>query len=142
MKKIDKSGMRMYVFDTSQTVPNIKDLINNPERNINFINSCTLNPKFENAELYSHFSSDTYRSFLYAFNYQLGILNFSSVVHSQFEMNARRFERLCKKRDIVLSELEISIVEKCKNFHALNLYNKDRINLSKCLLSDLIELYS
>ena len=141
MQEIDKSGMRMYVFDTSKTVPDIKALIRNPEKNINFIKSCTLNPKDKNAKLYSYFSSDTYRSFLYAFTYQLGILPSSSSVFSQFEMNARRFERLCKKREIVLSELEISIMEKCKNFHDLDLGNKAKSELSKRLLSKLVECY-
>jgi len=141
MQEIDKNGMRIYVFDSPKKVPNIKELIRNPERNIKFIKSCTLNPKDKNAKLYSYFSSDTYRSFLYAFTYQLGILPLSSSVRSQFEMNARRFERLCKKREIVLSELEISIVEKCKNFHDLDLGNKAKAELSKRLLSELIECY-
>lgn len=142
MKEIEKNGNRIYIFETSKKVPSIKNLILNPESNINFINSVTLNPKNENAELYSHFSSDTYSSFLYAFAYQMGHLNPLSVATPQFEMNARRFERLYKKRSIVLSELELSIINYCKDFQNLLCRRNERESFSHNLISNLIELYS
>lgn len=142
MKTIDKSGNRLYVFETVKNVPSIKRLITNAESNINFINSVTLNPKSENAELYSDFSFDTYRSFLYAFAYQAGHLNPTSCVAFQFEMNARRFDRLCKKRGIVLSESEMSIINYCKTFKKVILTHSERVSFSNNLIKNLIELYS
>lgn len=142
MEVINKSGNRLYFFETVTDVPNISDLIANAKGNIVFINSVTLNPKFENAKLYSDFSFDTYSSFLYAFAYQIGNINPNSSIAFQFEMNARRFERLAKKRCIVLSEPELSIISYCTTFKNVILTRAERERLSNNLINNLIELYS
>lgn len=140
MKEIEKDGNRIYIFDRVVIVPCVEDIILYTTQHKNFIDSATMNPKFENAELYSQFTEETYKAFIYAFAVQFGRL-FSLCIGEQFETNARRVEKLCKKRGIVLSEKEQEILDKCKNFVFNPIKNKDKIDLSKSFCSDLVEMY-
>ena len=97
IKEISRSGNRLYVCDTVEELPSIKDLILFPKECQTFIDSVTINPKDVNATLYSHFSKETYHIFIYAFAYKLGELRVSNAYHMQFEANARRVQRLCNK---------------------------------------------
>lgn len=141
MKTISENGNKIYIFDTINWVPKINEVDSHNERCRTFFESATLNPKKVNAKLYSLFSKETYSSFIYAFAYQLGVVSQSSCVSKQFEMNARRIERLCKRREIPLSIIECMVIDKCKNFHQLILTFDEKLALSNNFLSELTDLY-
>ena len=141
VKEISRSGNRLYVCDTVKELPSIKDLILFTEECQTFVDSVTINPKDVNAELYSHFSEETYRIFIYAFAYKLGELRISNAYHKQFEANARRVQRLCKKRNITLSDVESKAIDSCANFSILPLLFNSKVSFSKRLCSELKELY-
>lgn len=136
-----RSGNRIYICETTNVVPDIKEVINSSNKCSLFINSVTLNPKNRNAELYSQFNKDTFHSFIYAFAIQIGKLSYSSISASQFEMNARRVERLCKRRGICLSDMEQKVIHFCKIFSSLKCYKSDRFHFSNQLKAELTKLY-
>lgn len=141
IQEISRSGNRLYVCDTVKELPSIKELILFTEECQTFIDSVTINPKDVNAELYSHFSEETYHIFIYAFAYKLGELRVSNAYHKQFETNARRVQRLCKKRNITLSNVENKIIDSCVNFSTLPLLFNNQVSFSKRLCSELKENY-
>ena len=102
MKQVSRSGNKVFICETTDVLPCIRDLIKFPEEYSLFINSATINPKDVNAELYAQFNKDTYRTFIYAFAVQLGQTRSTNSCVHQIEMNARRIARLCKKREINL----------------------------------------
>ena len=141
MEQILRSGNRVYIFDTVEEIPEIKDIVFYPGKCRLFIDSVTLNPKNVNAQLYSHFTKDTYSSFIYAFAVKFGEIRPTSCLYEQFEMNARRVERLCKRRNIDLSETELKVIEVCKNLHSFPGFYKSQVDLSEKLRSNLVDLY-
>lgn len=142
MKTISENGNKIYIFDTINWVPKINEVDSHNERCRTFFESATLNPKKVNAKLYSLFSKETYSSFIYAFAYQLGVVSQSSCVSGQFEMNARRVERLCRKNEISLSTIEAMVIDKCKDFHQLDFTFDEKLALSNRFLSELSDLYN
>jgi len=141
MEEIKKSGNRIYICNTTAVVPNIEEIINSSEQCKLFINSVTLNPKNVNAELYSQFTEDTFHIFMYAFAVQFGQIRTTNSVSSQFEMNARRLERLCKRRKISLSNTELMVIDLCKNFSSLKSIYSEQIDLAEQLKSELAKTY-
>ena len=141
MEQILRSGNRVYVFDTVEEIPKIKDISFFPDKCRLFIDSVTLNPKDVNAQLYSQFTKETYSSFIYAFAIKFGEIRPTSCVYEQFEMNARRVERLCKRRNIYLSETELKVLELCKDLHNFIPRYKNQVDLSEKLRSSLVDLY-
>lgn len=140
MQKISQNGNRIYFFETVNAVPSINELILS-DKCKTFIDSVTLNPKNVNAKLYSQFTKETYPVFLYAFAFQFGRLRFTSDLYTQFETNARRAEKLCKKKNIILSTKEAAILDKCKNFHLQQMHFNNQKAVSDRFLSDLAEVY-
>ena len=126
MKSISRSGNLVYVCDSTDVIPSIRDLIKSPQECSLFVNSATINPKDVNANLYAQFNADTYSAFIYAFAIQLGEIRSARYCVHQIEMNARRVERLCKRREINLSETELTVIDTCKNFYSLKCRYKEQ----------------
>lgn len=141
MQEILKSGNRMYTFETVEELPSIEELLLSTDDCKIFIDSVTLNPKDVNAQLYSQFTEETYRLFIYAFAYNIGQRRSTSSIFEQFEMNARRVKRLCEKRKIVLSDTETRVIDFCINFFLSRITFKDQICLSESLCAKLKESY-
>ena len=138
MKQIIKSGNRVYIFKTVEELPSLEELYSSPEDHMVFINSITLNLKKVNAQLYSHFSEDTYKLFIYALAYRTRYFSTSqSSLFGQFEMNTRRIKRLCTKRGIILSDAEKEVLDFCINISKASLLNKERPIYSQKLCSKL-----
>ena len=141
MKEISKSGNRIYIFESIDVIPNITELINFPDQCKVFIDSVTLNPKNVNAQLYSQFSEETYHVFIYAFAFKLRELRPTSCLSKPFEMNARRVERLCRKRNIALSIVETKVIDYCTSFSLSRPYFKAQVSFSEQICTELRESY-
>ena len=137
MKGIYKCDTRSNVFKKVEQIPTIRDIILHTEWYSGFINNATLNPLDVNAKLYSQFTEENYSSFLYAFAVQLVRL-YSTCIGKQFELNACKFEELCKEKNITLSETEIKVIDTCKNFTSLTIDCKDKFSLC----SGLVDVYT
>ena len=137
----NRSKTRTYVCKKTKVIPDIKEVIKSSNGCDLFINSVTLNPKNVNANLYAHFGKDTVQSFIYAFAIQIGQIPSSSHVSYMLEMNARRVERLCRRREICLSEMESKVIDFCKKFSSLKCQNSERESFSYQVKSELRKLY-
>ena len=138
MKQIIKSGNRVYIFKTVEELPSLEELYSSSEEHMLFIDSVTLNLKEANAQLYSQFSEDTYKLFIYALAYRTRYFSTSqSSLFGQFEMNARRVKRLCAKKGIALSDAEKEVLDFCINISKASLLNKERPVYSQHLCSNL-----
>lgn len=146
VRQVEKSGNKVYIFDCAQNrLPKFTDLVkilSEIEDRSALVDSMTLNPRNSNAAFYADLSSETLKIFIYAFAFQLGKLS-SESYKDQFQMNARRLNKLCKKKRIILTPMENTILFDCIEFSTFvkQKAKKERQELSTAYMQYLQKQY-